>query len=151
HDEGGQEDRFEGHDQREGRPRAAFDEQHPHREQHGVEVDELHRPGERGDLVRDAQLEVAGPLRFLGQVDRVARQGDPMDRLHVTPGTNGLVGAYALTCGASRDLPSAPRSVGAAQLATRLSRMPSRRNRSAIGDPETWKAMARSMSWAVVT
>jgi len=71
HDERGQEDRFQRHDQRQRRPRLGLDEQHPDREQRDVQVDEPHRPRERGDPISDPQLKVGGPLRLLLQDDRV--------------------------------------------------------------------------------
>jgi len=62
----GQEDRLQRHDQRQRRPRAFLDEQHPDREQRDVQIDEVHRPRETGDPVRHPQLNVRGPpLLFL--------------------------------------------------------------------------------------
>jgi hypothetical protein len=62
HHERRQEDRFQRHDERERRPRALLDRQHPDRERGDVDVDEHHRPRERRDRVGDAQLEVGRPL-----------------------------------------------------------------------------------------
>src|SRR5207248_1950933 len=66
HHEGRQEDGLERDDQRQCRPRALLEHQHPQREQHSVEVDEVHRARERGDLVGDAKLGVVSPLLPLG-------------------------------------------------------------------------------------
>jgi hypothetical protein len=41
-----------------------------------VQVDEIHRPRERGDPVRDPQLNVGGPLRLFLQDHRVMREFD---------------------------------------------------------------------------
>ena len=73
HHEGRQEDGLERDDQRQCWPRALLEHQHPQREQHGVEVDEVHRARERGDLVGDAKLGVAGPLLPLGDDSGMVR------------------------------------------------------------------------------
>src|SRR2546423_5748192 len=70
HHEGGQEDRFQRNDERECRPGAGLDEQHPGRESEDVEVHEVHRAGERRDLVRDMQLELLRPLLLLLEDER---------------------------------------------------------------------------------
>src|SRR6266567_943488 len=70
HHEGGQEDGFQRHDERERRPGAGLDEQHPGREPEDVEVHEVHRAGERRDLVCDMQLELLRPLLLLLEDER---------------------------------------------------------------------------------
>ena len=69
HDERGQEDRFQRHDQR--RPRLGLDEQHPDSEYRDVEVNELHRPSECGNPVSDPQLKVGRSSCLLVQDNRV--------------------------------------------------------------------------------
>ena len=48
----------------------------PGGEQRDVQVDEVHRPGERGDLIGDPQLEVRGPPRLFFQDDGVMLESD---------------------------------------------------------------------------
>src|ERR1700733_7272553 len=86
HDERGQEDRLQRHDQRQHRPRLGLDEQHPDREQHNMQVDEVHPPRETGDPVSDPQLNVRGPLRLFLQDHRVLREFDRQRNPPVTPG-----------------------------------------------------------------
>ena len=74
HHERREEDGLERHDQRQPRPRVRLEEQHPAGEQRGVEVHELHRPREPGDVVHDAELDVTcSPRRMVehhGVVER---------------------------------------------------------------------------------
>src|SRR6478752_4882581 len=70
HHERGQEDGFQRNDERERRPGAGFDEEHPGREPENVEVHEVHRAGERRDLVRDMQLELLRTLLLLLEDER---------------------------------------------------------------------------------
>jgi hypothetical protein len=76
HDERGQEDRFQRHDQRQRRPRTLLDEQHPDSEQRDVQVDEIHRPGETGDPIGDPQLKVRGASLLFLQDDWMVREFD---------------------------------------------------------------------------
>jgi hypothetical protein len=71
HHERRKKDRLQRDDERQLRPRVRLDEQHPNRKQGGVDVDERHRPGERGDGVRESQLQVGGPVRPLRLNHRV--------------------------------------------------------------------------------
>src|SRR5712692_9601349 len=74
HDERGQEDRFQRHDQRQRRPRTLLDEQHPESEQRHMQVDEIHRPGETGDQIGDPQLKARGASRLFLQDDWVVQE-----------------------------------------------------------------------------
>jgi len=67
HHEGRQEDRLQRHHQGQRRPGTFFQHKHPHREQHRMNPDELHRPRERGDPVGDAQLKILVPFPGLLQ------------------------------------------------------------------------------------
>jgi hypothetical protein len=67
HDERGQEDGLQRHDEGQLRSRVRFDEDHPHREDRGVKVDKRHGTGKRRDSVRDPHLNVGGPLRTVCQ------------------------------------------------------------------------------------
>src|SRR5260370_15937257 len=70
HHEGGQEDGFQRNDERQRWPGAGLDEEHPGREPEDVEVHEVHRAGERRDLVCDMQLELLRPLLLLLEDER---------------------------------------------------------------------------------
>jgi hypothetical protein len=85
HHERGQEDRFQRHDQRQRRPRAFLEKQHPDREQRDVQIDEVHRPRETGDPVRDPQLNVRGPPLLFLQDHRVVREFDRQRNQPITP------------------------------------------------------------------
>jgi hypothetical protein len=66
-----QEDRFQGHDEGQLRPRIGLDKQHPDHECHRMEVDEWHRSGEGSDQVGDPELEVGRSLRLVRDHHRV--------------------------------------------------------------------------------
>src|SRR6266511_3091069 len=68
-----QEDRLEGHDEGELGPRALLEEEHPGAEADCMEVNECHRPRERGDAVRQPEMDVRMPLRVHPIDDRVMR------------------------------------------------------------------------------
>ena len=82
HDEGRQENRLERHDERQRRPRLGLDEQHPHREQRDVQIDELHRPRESGDLVGNSELGIFRTLVELVDHRGVVRHCQVESRRH---------------------------------------------------------------------
>src|SRR5260221_7815093 len=59
-------------------------EQKPEGEDHGVDVEELHRSGEGGDGVGDPQLQVGGATGLVRHHDRVVL-GLRVELIHVLP------------------------------------------------------------------
>ena len=123
HDEGREKDGLQRHHQRQLRPGVGLHEQHPQGEDHGVDVDELHRSGEGGDGVGDPQLQVGGATGLVRHHDRVVL-GVRVEPIHGHP-LSGLDAAAGASEGRRPPLPwvaHAPASSSASMRANAASR-----------------------------
>jgi hypothetical protein len=95
HHERRKENRLERHDEGQHGPRAFLQEQHPDGEYRCMNPDEVHRPRERGDSIRQTQLEIpASSLRLFHHdwmVVCLAAQELAGDQLWDAPGSSGAV------------------------------------------------------------
>jgi len=73
HHERRQKDRLERDDERQSWPWTLLKNEHPRGEDHGMQIHEPHRAGERGDRVCYPQLELCRPALSLGHQARVPR------------------------------------------------------------------------------